>query len=653
MVSARIVQRAILMLPALSVVAASLLVMTAWTRVVPIFEAPDEQDHFDYAIAIAHAHRLIRSTEGVLTHVADPVTVYLAQKVDLNRIAFHGAERVEPDYGEARYFAELNAGAPHVEKAFYAAPNHPFPWLVTGYSFGFYSLIAAVIVAAQKTGGVVGAFFAARSACSIIVATGLLFCYLSLRELRFGVARATSATAIMGLLPLTVFIGSYVQPDDLSFCLACAIFYAILRLKRAPESSVAVAAVGLLMGLLAVTKIHIYAALLLPIVGFAATTMLRLPPNRRRWGRLAFWLAVPALLTMTVQYGWVHPVGGVNKVTFGDMHADAYRNALSTGGLGAAVALALHWLWLAVHDFYGNDGTTLVSFWGDFGWLDTPVEIYNTGTEQIVRNIISALTWFTIAAMLVVIARHVSACLMIAKRGRLMSGIRLLLADPLTGAYIVLTMMMFVLYTFSQNGFGAQGRNWFPLLLPIMLVAMDRAPRVFLNPRAVVWVQRSMTFLLACYAGVGTYYSSKDVLARYYNGIDTAPSLRTFASTPDGLQAQGHIDFVGNEDGSTYISSKKTIAVYGWAVDSVRKSVARDVVLVVDGGQTFLGKYHMERDDVARLVSPNYEYAGFVAGIPPGTLPPGRHRLTLRVVPRDATFYESFPTTRAFDVTNH
>src|SRR5271168_4105272 len=69
----RVVDRVVLAL----IIAVSVALSTFWAFRVPIFEEPDESAHFDYAISIATAHRLILAREGVPGTDVHPYTLYL------------------------------------------------------------------------------------------------------------------------------------------------------------------------------------------------------------------------------------------------------------------------------------------------------------------------------------------------------------------------------------------------------------------------------------------------------------------------------------------------------------------------------------------------------------------------------------------------
>ena len=92
-------------LAAAAAIAASVLLAAAWAFVVPIFQAPDEPAHFDYAMSILRAGRLVRVTDGPEVWIATKDVQYLLHATDFDRVAWHSTMREPADYGTREYFA--------------------------------------------------------------------------------------------------------------------------------------------------------------------------------------------------------------------------------------------------------------------------------------------------------------------------------------------------------------------------------------------------------------------------------------------------------------------------------------------------------------------------------------------------------------------
>jgi phosphoglycerol transferase len=129
------------------------------------------------------------------------------------------------------------------------------------------------------------------------------------------------------------------------------------------------------------------------------------------------------------------------------------------------------------------------------------------------------------------------------------------------------------------------------------------------------------------------------------DGIARLPRFDgTFGPMSDGLPSCGApatalIDHIGPvkapPSGPITVERDSTYAVRGWAIDDVRHALAGDVDVVVDG-QPRAAYYGVNRPDVAaRAGVPAYRDSGVLTRLPAALLPPGPHRLALRVVSAD------------------
>ena len=75
---------------------------------------------------------------------------------------------------------------------------------------------------------------------------------------------------------------------------------------------------------------------------------------------------------------------------------------------------------------------------------------------------------------------------------------------------------MIFLYVWNSNRFGAQGRNWFPFMLPIFLVGLSYAPKALTLPRTRVVFTGVLAVGLLLFGTIGNSYARKSILTRYY-----------------------------------------------------------------------------------------------------------------------------------------
>jgi hypothetical protein len=147
-------------------------------------------------------------------------------------------------------------------------------------------------------------------------------------------------------------------------------------------------------------------------------------------------------------------------------------------------------------------------------------------------------------------------------------------------------------------------------------------------------------------------------------GTPTERSSAVSAAVPDGItaslekipepkQLSGQFDYYIDKIGPVAmpplnlpiaIPANASIPVVGWAVDSVQKSPAGGVEIVIDG-RAYKGRYGLARADVAQYYkTPAYKAVGFDYEFPASSLAPGDHVMTLRVITSDSKrYFESGP----------
>ncbi|MGA7913349.1 MAG: DUF2142 domain-containing protein, partial [Candidatus Dormiibacterota bacterium] len=328
-----------------SIVVGASLLSLYWAFLVPIFQAPDEPLHLDYALSIYSAHGLLnlrdRPSESAYFAFAQTDTNYLVQRTGFLNVIFESSIGMAPDYGQKTYYAELDRNAPAVG----SAPSRN-PLIISLYPFGYYALLAAWIGAlAPLHLGLVGTFFAARILSVLLLAITLVLTYGVAREMRVKPALALTLTAIVGFFPLTSFVSSYIQPDNLSFTLVTLCMYLALRARRASFSGRWIASLGLALGALLVTKYQFYICVLIPILAMVASERLFAP---KRWrGRSLIpggllWLFAPSVVFGAIQ-AWVLAGGGsLGVLTTGGKLFTVSTAAFSENLAGGPVPFVLY-----------------------------------------------------------------------------------------------------------------------------------------------------------------------------------------------------------------------------------------------------------------------------------------------------------------------
>lgn len=481
---------------------------TYWVFLVPIYQSPDEPLHLDYALGL-HAHRglfhghespaprMNNRLENIYTHdYVHPYTNHLMDQGGAGPIAFNWPAKVAPDYGTPEFFDRLDRQAPdwrdiEVREA---------PFLFRLYPFGYYALLAGWIEVLRRLDPQLSfVFFGARMFSVILLVGTLPLSYGTLRALQIGRGVGLAITAVIGFFPLTSFISSYVQPDNLSLFLTSACFYLSLQVQRRLGCWRNHALLGLALGMLLVTKVHYFLAVAGPVAGLLAGQLWNAPLALQRRLAYASLVSLPA-------------------VGLGLVHISTQGNILCYfQPPPVTLSPARHvWFWSqkAFSDFYL--GLTHRSFWGNFGWLDTPLVMHDPVTTRVVGHFLAAAGLVFLGLTCVRGVQVAWGLTRLVQHGRRRSAWRIAFSNPVLNSYFAFTALMFAVYVRYQNAFGGQGRNWLPFLLPFVLTGAVYVPRLLRRPRYRLASAVGLLAALLTFDGIGGYYAIASVRQRYY-----------------------------------------------------------------------------------------------------------------------------------------
>jgi hypothetical protein len=497
-----------------AIVLASVGLSIRWAFLVPIFQAPDEPFHLDYALCLNEHRAFYRARDlqppfpGYLVH---PFTPYLWFKTGGNLIAQHAEVKVSADYGSRAYFEALDREAPGRDPGKLTTP----PCYMTFNTYGYYAVLALWIELLRLINDhVVFIFFGCRLFSVFLLACTIMLTYGTLRELRCSRLFAFVMTACIGCFPMTSFVSSYIQPDNLGLLLVSLSWYLALLYRRRPAAHWIGALLGLALGYLLVTKQHFYLCVFVPITGMLVMEVIGRPRPLIGLARLAAFLILPSILFGSA---FVWSIWGTKPFYAQAAGHASFRRYLVDGFGGAFL------------DYF--QGTTHLSFWGIFGCMDAPLLIRGYRTTELVNFLIQTLTWIVLALTLARIEHVASSLIRLSrKRGR-RCAFRLLCSNPVTNSYFLLTVFMFFIYIRTANRIGAQGRHWAPFLLPILFCAVTYAPRALSFRRA----QRALSALVATglvlYVIVGSYYGLRTIDERYYGHQVSGPIVPCLTAT--------------------------------------------------------------------------------------------------------------------------
>jgi len=460
-----------------AIILCSCLLTSHRALLVPMLQAPDEISHIDYAFSIYSAGRLLNVRESPsnwnvtprtygndwekITHVW---TQYLCEATGYKEVMIREDVKVSPAYGSSQYFTQLDRNAPHASAQNASPENNP--WLISGYPFGYYAMLAGWLkLVSLFTGSLVTLFFAARLFSVLLLACSLLLTYAICRRLKLSELHSLALTAVIGFFPLTTYVASAVQPDNLSLTLVLLSFYLTLREKHL--------LVGITLGALLVTKYHFYLCTALPIFAHYAA--------RKRWRALLASMLPSGLFV--VQF-WVTSgarVAGWN-LTYSFHVWSGVKNALT-------------------NYYFGNAFRT---YWDTpHGWKSWPQWIKST------------LWVSTIGVLALTLYRLTSAWWVLIKR----RSVRMALSNPILNAHIFFLIFMVGLYAITSNSFYAQGRHFYPFLVSGLLIATECAPHAVRNRKARLILSRVVLAGLLLYSLLGGYHEDRATRLRYYPGL--------------------------------------------------------------------------------------------------------------------------------------
>jgi hypothetical protein len=486
-----------------------------WVIVVPMFEAADEDLHFDYAMSIYSAGRLILARElpvAVMTRVSGvapnthPVTHHLAVRSEHDRIRFHPEEKVPAGYGSRAFFRRIN------ETMLPYDPQLRNPWLITGYPFGYYALTAACLrLVSLWRADPVTLFFAARCLSVALLIISLSIAWAYLRRTGTNAARSLALIVVAGLFPYTTFVASYIQPDNLSFALVMVACYLSLVARQAIRSGRPTASLfftGLVLGCLLVTKYHFFLCVGIAVLPMLFVEIASRPSDERRWLRTAALLIVPSIVAgamqLNVHHGaqvtWYHRARQAQGLEA--LHSLGYPKYIGTRLVGA------------IENYFAG-GTTFRGFWGVFGWSDTPLISGDDLWTVVIRGMLLAGSVIVLLLMLVRVIQVIAKLARISRR-RILFAIRVALSNPLANSYFAFVFFMLFIYVWLNNRFLAQARNWFPYTVIIFWFAVQYAPRALPLPRARRLLSAAILVALAAYSVVGALYAIPVIRARFY-----------------------------------------------------------------------------------------------------------------------------------------
>jgi hypothetical protein len=646
--AARAVRRANVAAAIVIVLAGAL--SAAWVFIVPIFQATDEAAHFDYAISILTEGHLIGTSGTHVGWIVSPYTRYLLGASDYFRIAFHSSMRVPPGYGTLTYFRRVDGGAARLANV--SGPPGEISYIAAAYPFGFYALEAAWMkLISLATGSLVAMFFGARLLCVALTMLGLYFNYRT--ALNIGIPRWTSV-ALLGataFFPLTLLVSSYVQPDNLAYCLVSASLFLATELRRPQRQLVVTAALGLVLGALAVTKYHFFLSVAIPTGLFVLAQISFERVTAATAAARILLLSIPTVALVWIQFALATPAYA--KSPSSGLLASTVQ--MLQAGVEPTIAHLLTNVPRAFIDFFVT-GPNAATYWGELGLWDTPLTVINGYTESLLRILISMASIAVFALIAYRLARNSVRLRAVAARKGVRRTAVIATSDPVLNSYVLLTAVMIALYVVTDNVFGAAGRQWYPFVFAPFFCTAWYAPRAIRVARtrgpAVIAV------ILLAYSLVSAGYATADIFQRYYGPANA--SYTDVVPTPSEIAGDSALGFLWPIQGmdfhplatrhfrNTFLRGSRLWAG-GAAIFPEQHSAATRVAVVVDGrtpARTVGGLYNFQIAEGARNLA--YAYSGFFGSFGTSELAEGVHSVVAFAMNPKTGAFQQIPPARVF-----
>jgi hypothetical protein len=495
------------------------------------------------------------------------------------------------------------------------------------------------------TGSIVAVFFGARLLCIVFMMAGLYFNYRT--ALNLGIPRWTGVAlvAAIGFFPLTSYVASYVQPDNLAYALLSASLFFATELRSHRLRLPVVAALGISLGLLAVTKYQFFVSAAIPIALLLAVRLVQFRVARKALFAAIAWFVVPTAVLLTAQHFAVDTPPGVPS-HMADANLASLRGAIAQGPatasayVGGAAAKAF------IDCFVS--GPCAATYWQIVGWSDTPIVLFSNGASMALRSAISLLSIACFSTVMFFFARNGLRIGFAAFRKHVASAIRAAVSDAVFNAYLCFIAIMFGLYVTSNDAYGASGRHWYPYLFVALLCFAWYAPRAITRHYRIVSAAFAGTLLT--YSLFASGYALADVAHRYYGpskaqyiAVDPPSSLLGQARAAGVAWPVTAAGYPHADRAPTFrFRAGSPLEASGYALP--RSGAPSTIAVLLDGRSTLPvlgGEYLFTVAEATRHIADGY--GGFSAKIDTTTLGEGVHTVAAYARRGDGRFESLLP----------
>ncbi len=583
-----------------------------WSLHVPMFQEPDEVAHADASFLYFDAGRAFEVADAATGDFVVPQTRYLMGVADYRRLRYDSRAAVPRGYGTDAYFRAADAGAPYPTGSV-PQVGQAIPYVLAFYPSTYYYEVALAMRAGWTLFGhsLTAAFFAGRFLNVAMLSCTLLIAYRICVESSFSAFQRLMLLSGIAFFPLSTWMGAYIQPDNQSALLIAASLLACITLRKHPESLTRLILFGAAVSALGITKLQ-YALVVVVACGVALRNAFDGKPVATKLRAAGLGLVLPVFAAAGGHY--LSPIGTLQTPSGGSEYAHA--------GVVASAQSAASRVRDGVADAFLG-GRTFGGFWFRFGIRGFGA--YAGTTARCVTVFLIALTasasigWF---ASQLRVARRLRR---VGERHHFRRAARFVGTDPTFNLYVLVSTMLFAINAFTGGDLILQGRYWYPVLIPIVILSVRSIGNAF--PRALRARATSVACGFWCAYSVLSAPAAVIAMQRsFYHGGDERPTYaigRVESVTIDGHPADPR---------NITVPAGSSVTVRGDALDTSIGLPADDVRYRIDGG--------VERRTLTRLPDTMLaayfndhllERAGFRFGVRSTELGAGSHEVTISV----------------------
>jgi hypothetical protein len=480
-----------------------------WVVIIPPWLAPDEPDHYVYVSHLVEQRQIPhppylnfpfypheQGESVALTRIAELDAGFSGNPVQLEHFP------IAYDYGPARTYA-----SPIAERLTSAGGRATlYPPL--------YYLLEAIPYNLVKHAPILSRLYAVRFGSAIFGAFSCVFAYLLAYEVRRQRRWGWALALCMALLPMYVFDTAIANNDAAMNCFATLLIWLAVRVWMRPALSLRLAfAVGIASGLVMLTKPTAFSVvavagvvMLIKIVPRAGTGWQRLRPALAPGSVYAMGIGALYVPWLTFRLYYYHgivlgavPIGPIVRFLTGISRVSAAPPADATAAPSPVVLGYNLWTYFLYEAHKGPEyfhWLLIETFWGYFGWLRVPL---------------AAWVYIPIGVFYLIgfIGLGIQLALQPARRPVLW----LLCGFVFAHFFFLFEVVNYNIYraTGSDASFGLQGRYFFPILAPFLLLLLsgwdhlcrERSLALRLAPAAMLGLQLiALATLLSYYYGV-------------------------------------------------------------------------------------------------------------------------------------------------------